>query len=86
MVNQGRIHRKLGKFLMISSNFIKSDNESLIKNWGFGYFQKENLKTILRNQKSMNLILISQRNQRLIRGEIFITLKSRKQKLREKLN
>ena len=31
MVNIGRIHRKLGKFLMISSNLIKSDNESMIE-------------------------------------------------------
>ena len=27
MVNKGRIHRELGKFLMISSNLIKSDDE-----------------------------------------------------------
>ena len=31
MVNKGRIHRELGKFLMISSNLIKSDNESMIE-------------------------------------------------------
>ena len=31
MVNMGRIHRKLGKFLMISSNLIKSDDELMIK-------------------------------------------------------
>ena len=31
MVNMGRIHKELGKFLMISSNLIKSDHESLIK-------------------------------------------------------
>ena len=31
MVNMGRIHMKLGKFLMISLNLIKSDNESVIK-------------------------------------------------------
>ena len=29
MVNMGLIHRELGKFLMISSNLIKSDNESM---------------------------------------------------------
>ena len=29
MVNKGRIHRELGKFLMISSNLIKSDDESM---------------------------------------------------------
>ena len=30
MVNMGRIHRELGKFLMIASNLIKSNNESVI--------------------------------------------------------
>ena len=28
MVTMGQIHSELGKFLMISSNLIKSDNES----------------------------------------------------------
>ena len=31
MVNMGQIHGELGKFLMISSNLIKSDNESVRK-------------------------------------------------------
>ena len=31
MVNMGQIHRELGKFQMISSNLIKSDNESMIE-------------------------------------------------------
>ena len=31
MVNMGRIHKELGKFLTISSNLIKSDNESMIE-------------------------------------------------------
>ena len=31
MVNMGRIHRELAKFLMISSNLIKSENESMIE-------------------------------------------------------
>ena len=31
MINMGRIHRELGKFLMISSNLIKSDNELMIE-------------------------------------------------------
>ena len=31
MVKKGRIHSELGKFLMISSNLIKSDNESMIE-------------------------------------------------------
>ena len=32
MVNKGRIHKKLGKFLMISSDLIKSDNELMVEN------------------------------------------------------
>ena len=31
MVNMGRIHNELGKFLMFSSNLIKSDNESMVE-------------------------------------------------------
>ena len=31
MVNMGQIHRELGKFLMISSNLIKSDDELVIE-------------------------------------------------------
>ena len=31
MVNMGRIHGEIGKFLMISSNLIKSNNESIIE-------------------------------------------------------
>ena len=31
MANKGGIHRELGKILMISSNFIKSDDESVIE-------------------------------------------------------
>ena len=31
MVNMGRIHREFGKFLMISSKLIKSDDESMIE-------------------------------------------------------
>ena len=31
MVNMGRIHRESGKFLMISLNLIKSDDESVIE-------------------------------------------------------
>ena len=31
MVNVGRIHRELGKLLMISSNMIKSDDELIIE-------------------------------------------------------
>ena len=31
MVNKGRIHREIRKFMMISSNLIKSDNESMVE-------------------------------------------------------
>ena len=31
MVNKGRIHRELRKFLMYSSKLIKSNNERMIK-------------------------------------------------------
>ena len=31
MVNKVQIHEELGKFLMISSNLIKSNNESVIE-------------------------------------------------------
>ena len=31
MVNKGRIHKELGKFFMISSNLIRSDNEMVIE-------------------------------------------------------
>ena len=31
MVNKGRIHRELRKFMMITSNLIKSDSELMIE-------------------------------------------------------
>ena len=31
MVNKGRIYRELGKFMMISLNLIKSDDESMVE-------------------------------------------------------
>ena len=31
MVNKGQIHRKIRKFMMISSNLIKSDNKLMIE-------------------------------------------------------
>ena len=31
MVNKGRIHKELGKILMISSNLIKLDDESMVE-------------------------------------------------------
>ena len=36
MVNMGRIHKELGKFLIMSSNLIKTDNESMTKIGGNG--------------------------------------------------
>ena len=36
MVNMGQIHMEFGKFLMISSNLIKLDNESMIQIWENG--------------------------------------------------
>ena len=60
MVNMSRIHRELGKFLVISSNLIKSDDESMIKIGKNG--MKEDLKRNPHNKKSMNLTLILQRN------------------------
>ena len=49
MVNIGRIHRELGKFRMISSNLIKSDDELMIEIGRNDIFIKENLKAIPRN-------------------------------------
>ena len=40
MVNKVRIHRELGKFLMISSNLIKSDDESKIEIRQFDILRK----------------------------------------------
>ena len=31
MVNKGRIHREIRKFMMISSNLVKSDDELMIE-------------------------------------------------------
>ena len=31
MVNKGQIHREIRKFMMISSNWIKSENELMIE-------------------------------------------------------
>ena len=31
MINTSRIHKELGKFLMISSNFIKSEDKSVME-------------------------------------------------------
>ena len=77
MLNKGWIHRELGKFLMISSNLIKSDDESI---------KKEDSKTIPRNQKSMNFTFISRRNWRLNRDYFSKNVKSKNSKLRMKLH
>ena len=61
MVNKGRIHRKLGKILMISSNLIKSDNESVIE-IGKMIFYERGLEDDSTKSKSMNLTLIAWRN------------------------
>ena len=31
MINKGRIHRELGKFIIISLNLIKSNNEFMVE-------------------------------------------------------
>ena len=36
MVNKGRIHREIRKFMMISSNLIKSNNELVVEFGGKG--------------------------------------------------
>ena len=56
MVNKGRIHREIRKFMIISLNLIKLDNELVLE------FMKENFKTFPRNKKSSKLTLISRRN------------------------
>ena len=48
MVNMGRIHRELGKFMMISLNLIKLNDESMIE---IVENMKENFKMIPRNKK-----------------------------------
>ena len=41
MVNMGRIHRELGTFIMISSNLIKSDKESMIEIGEMVFYERE---------------------------------------------
>ena len=41
MVNMGQIHKELRKFLMISLNFIKSDNESMIDIGEMIFYERE---------------------------------------------
>ena len=40
MVNKDRIHRELGKILMISSNLIKLDDESVMEIGDFDILRK----------------------------------------------
>ena len=49
---------------MYSSNLIKSDEELRCKIRDFNKFRKEDSKTNLQNQKSLDLDQYSQRNQR----------------------
>ena len=62
MVNKCRIHKEIRKFMMISSNLIKSDDELMIEIGKKCQIMKENFKSFPRNQKSSKLILISRRN------------------------
>ena len=41
MVNMGRIHKELRKILIISSNFIKSDDESMIEIEKMVFYERE---------------------------------------------
>ena len=41
MVNMGQIHRELGKFLMISLNLIKSDDELMIEMGKMVFHERE---------------------------------------------
>ena len=41
IINMGRIHRELGKFLMISSNLIKLDDESMIEIGEMIFYERE---------------------------------------------
>ena len=58
MVNVGRIHRELGKFLMISSHLIKSDDELVIEIGENGILWKRTWQKNPHNQKSKNLTFI----------------------------
>ena len=41
MVNKGRIHREIRKFMIISSNLIKSDDELMIETWKMVDYERE---------------------------------------------
>ena len=61
MVNKGRIHREIKKFMMFSSKLIKSDDKSMVE-IGENGIMKDNFKWLPRNQESLKLILMSRRN------------------------
>ena len=46
MVNKGQIHRELGKFFMLSSNLIKSDDKSVIEIRQFDILRKRTRRRI----------------------------------------
>ena len=75
-----------GIFFMISSNLIKSDDESVIEIRQFDILGKRTRKRIHGIKKSMNLNLILQRNQRLNIGDFFENKNCKVTKLRMKFN
>ena len=62
MVNKGRIHREIRKFLIFSLKLIKTGDKLMVEIRGKWYIMKDNFKSIPRNQESSKLILISRRN------------------------
>ena len=48
MVNKGQIHRELRKFMMISSNLIKSDDELMVEIGENGRLRKRTSKRFYR--------------------------------------
>ena len=62
MVNMDQIHKELGKFLMISLNLIKSDDEWMIKIGENDILSKRTSRRSHGIKKSSNLTLISRRN------------------------
>ena len=64
MVNMGQIHKELGKVLMISSNLIKSENESMIEFEENDILWKRTSRRFHKIKKTSYLTLISRRNWR----------------------
>ena len=86
MVNMGRIHRELRKFLMISLNLIKSDNELVIEIRENGRFGKITQRRIHRIKNHSIWISIYEEIKSTKWGEIFKNRKNEKPKLKTKLN